>query len=85
MLFTIELVLRIWGLGCRTFFCREDWAWSLLDSFIVFSSLWEVGLFIMDASANDSDGASISGVSGLKAFRIIRFLASDGVIPQELL
>eukprot|EP00435_Cladocopium_sp_Y103_P033799 s2779_g8.t1 len=73
LLFTIELVLRIWGYGCRNFFCSQDWAWSLLDTFIVLSSLWEVTLFIMDAfSANASDAASISGVTGLKAFRIVR-------------
>lgn len=71
-LFTIELGLRIWGLGCRTFFCSQDWAWSLLDIFIVATSLWEFGLFLMDALATDGDAGSISGVSGLKAFRIVR-------------
>jgi len=69
--FTLELVLRIWGYGCRDFFCREDWAWSILDVFIVATSLSELVL-IIDAAVNQSEGESLSGITSLKAFRIIR-------------
>lgn len=72
--FTLELVLRIWGYGCRDFFCREDWAWSILDVFIVATSLSELVL-IIDAAVNQSEGESLSGITSLKAFRIIRALS----------
>jgi len=69
--FTLELVLRIWGYGCRDFFCKEDWAWSILDVFVVATSLSELVLIIL-AVVNQSDGESLSGITSLKAFRIIR-------------
>lgn len=71
--FTLELVLRIWGYGCRDFFCKEDWAWSILDVFVVATSLSELVLIIL-AAVNQSDGESLSGITSLKAFRIIRAL-----------
>ena len=71
--FTLELVLRIWGYGCRDFFCKEDWAWSILDVFVVATSLSELVLIIL-AAVNQNEGESLSGITSLKAFRIIRAL-----------
>ena len=70
-LFAMELILRLAAYGFCGFFCREDWAWSLLDALIVLTSLWEVTAFIID-SVTQNGTESLSGISSLKAFRIIR-------------
>ena len=67
LLFAIELAMRLCAYGCREFFCGEDWLWSLLDAFIVLSSIWDIVLdvlFLWDASDNP--------VSTLRAIRILR-------------
>ena len=69
-LFTCELILRVIAQGKRFLF-SEDWMWSVLDIFIVMTSLWEVLAGILQDIA-DSEVGSIGGVSSLKAFRIIR-------------
>jgi len=71
-LFTIELLIRIAADGCHLF-CGEDWAWGVLDLFIVLFSLWEVSLdLIYLIAAQDGQSGFWSGFSNLKAFRIIR-------------
>lgn len=73
VLFTIELVFRIWGFGFRNLFCGEEWAWSLLDLFIVTTSLWELwGIYLEAASNTGDDAGGLSGMASLKAFRIVR-------------
>ena len=71
-LFGMELFFRVLA-DRMTFFCGEDWAWAWLDIFIVFSTLWEVGLdFLYYLSGQDGQASALESVSGLKAFRIIR-------------
>eukprot|EP00913_Durusdinium_trenchii_P016184 g15209.t1 len=72
ILFTAELIMRIWAYGVKSFFCDEDWAWSLLDFFIVATSLFELVSFILQVVSNISGSTNMSGISSLKAFRIIR-------------
>ncbi|CAE6951294.1 Cacna1c [Symbiodinium natans] len=71
-LFTVELILRFIANGVHLF-CQEDWMWSLLDVFIVATSLWEIVVDVVTAlEAVDSNVDKIAGVSSLKVFRIIR-------------
>ncbi|OLQ00044.1 Voltage-dependent T-type calcium channel subunit alpha-1I [Symbiodinium microadriaticum] len=71
-LFTIELALRFVANGVRLF-CLEDWMWSLLDVFIVATSLWEIMVDIVTAlEAVNGNMEKIAGISSLKVFRIIR-------------
>ena len=70
LLFAVELALRILAFG-RRLLLSEDWMWSLLDIFIVATSLWEIAAGIM-REVGMEDVSSIGGVSSLKAFRIIR-------------
>ena len=69
-LFAAELLLRV--VAHRTgFLFSDDWMWSLLDIFIVMTSLWEVIAGILQ-DVVESDVGSINGISSLKAARIIR-------------
>lgn len=63
--FVIELFLRVVADG-RNFFCGEDWKWSLLDLFVVLTSVWEI---LADVLYN---AFQIEGTSGFKALRIMR-------------
>ncbi|CAE7513691.1 Cacna1i [Symbiodinium pilosum] len=68
-LFALELVLRLCAYGFREFFFGPDGLWSLLDAFIVLSSVWDVVLdliFLWEASGSDNP------VSTLRALRILR-------------
>lgn len=70
-LFTTELILKICAEG-REFLWSEEWAWNYLDVFIVLSSVWDVGVDIVEAVIVGAEVDSIAGVSSLKSFRIIR-------------
>jgi len=72
-LFCVELLFRSAGLG-REYFCSKDWIWSVLDIFIVVTSLWEVFVDTWYALATDAGNnlESFGGLTGLKAFRIVR-------------
>eukprot|EP00435_Cladocopium_sp_Y103_P043006 s66_g12.t1 len=72
VLFSIELAFRVAANG-KNYFCSQEWAWAVLDLFIVVSSWWEVFVEAWYASAGD-DGSfdSFGGLTGLKAFRIVR-------------
>ncbi|CAE7620368.1 CACNA1D [Symbiodinium sp. CCMP2592] len=73
-MFTLELSMRLCAYGCREFFCGEDWLWSLLDTFIVLSSIWDIALdliFLWDASSTATDNPD-NPVSSLRALRILR-------------
>ncbi|CAE7664193.1 NaCP60E [Symbiodinium sp. CCMP2456] len=55
------------------FFWSEDWMWSVLDVFIVVTSLWEVAVDIISMVYQENGGIdSISGLTNMKSFRIIR-------------
>ena len=72
VLFCSELALRFAAYGVRLF-CSEDWAWVLMDTFIVLISIWETVVDILQALEPESDElGSIAGVSTLKAFRVVR-------------
>lgn len=73
-MFTLELFMRLCASGCREFFCGEDWLWSLLDAFIVVSSIWDIALdliFLWDASSTGAANPD-NPVSSLRALRILR-------------
>jgi len=73
-MFTLELSMRLCAYGCREFFRGEDWLWSLLDTFIVLSSIWDIALdliFLWDASSTGTDNPD-NPVSSLRALRILR-------------
>ena len=73
-MFTLELFMRLCAYGCREFFCGEDWLWSLLDAFIVVSSIWDIALdliFLWDASSTGAANPD-NPVSSLRALRILR-------------
>jgi len=72
-LFFIELLLRILADGFRQYW-GSDWMWMWLDTIVVLSSLWELGVDIA-FYIQDQDGIenpALAGVTGFKAFRIIR-------------
>lgn len=72
-LFFIELLLRILADGFQQYW-GGDWMWMWLDTIVVLSSLWELGVdiayYLQDESAVEN--AALAGVTGFKAFRIIR-------------
>lgn len=53
ILFTIELLIRAAAYG-RQLFCARDWTWSLLDAFIVSTSLYEMVLELSQESSDSS-------------------------------
>ncbi|CAK9006494.1 Probable voltage-dependent N-type calcium channel subunit alpha-1B (DOE-4) (Voltage-gated calcium channel subunit alpha Cav2.2) [Durusdinium trenchii] len=72
-LFTMELIFRFCAAGFYQQMCSEDWMWTLLDITVVASSLGEIGVRLFYAMQEQDEGAnSFSGISSLKAFRIIR-------------
>ncbi|CAK9079254.1 Probable voltage-dependent R-type calcium channel subunit alpha-1E (DOE-1) (Voltage-gated calcium channel subunit alpha Cav2.3) [Durusdinium trenchii] len=71
LIFLVELLLRITGTG-RWFLCDENWMWNWLDVAIVFASLWDVTLDILQMCNLAGDAESIAGITGLKVFRFIR-------------
>jgi len=72
-LFTLEMVLKILSRGPRSFFCRKDVSWNLLDAFIVSTSIVEVVLDLAARSrSNSNEDQGIAGTSS--QFRILRML-----------
>jgi len=71
-LFVAELFLRMYAHGWK-FFANDDWMWSLLDVFIVVTSLWEVAVDVVQAIYEGQGQIdTISGLTNMKSFRIIR-------------
>jgi len=68
--FLTEVLMRITAFGSQFFF-SDDWAWNLLDLFVVVTSLWEVFTDIILALQQDSMG-DVNSLTGFKAFRIVR-------------
>ncbi|CAE7039850.1 Cacna1h [Symbiodinium sp. CCMP2456] len=68
-IFAVELFLRLyverWAL-----YCGEDWMWGWLDTFIVFTAVWDIVVDVWMASQEGAE--SVADMSGLRAFRIIR-------------
>ncbi|CAE7204685.1 Sodium channel protein type 11 subunit alpha [Symbiodinium microadriaticum] len=71
LLFLLELALRIADSRGR-YYCSEDWAWAILDTVIVLSSLWDVIVEVIQEMVQDNSWESFSGLSTLKAMRIVR-------------
>ena len=73
LLFCSELALRFAAYGLRLL-CSEDWAWVLMDTFIVVISIWETVVDILQSLEPETSDelGSIAGVSTLKAFRVVR-------------
>ncbi|CAE7037917.1 unnamed protein product [Symbiodinium natans] len=72
VLFCMELIVRVAALKWR-FFWSDDWMWSLLDVFIVVTSLWEAAVDIISLVQQGNGGLdTISGLTNMKSFRIIR-------------
>ncbi|CAE7847323.1 NaCP60E [Symbiodinium necroappetens] len=69
--FLAELVLRLMGSRCR-YYCSEDWGWAVLDTLIVATSWWDIFVELAEALLQDDRWDSISGLSTLKAMRIVR-------------
>ena len=74
--FAIELMLRISAFG-RHFFCSQEWSWSLLDVFIVVTSLWEIGI---EMSQGSSDTSGVSSLRALRVLRLTRILKTAQLI-----
>ncbi|OLP87019.1 Cation channel sperm-associated protein 1 [Symbiodinium microadriaticum] len=64
-LFTIELLLRAIAGGFSSF-CGPDWAWLVMDTVVVLSSLFE---FVVEISL-DQEGAHV--ISNMRILRILR-------------
>lgn len=47
VLFTVEVGLRLLADGFWTYFCSSEWAWNLLDAFIVSSSWIELWVDVL--------------------------------------
>mmetsp|Transcript_55225 Transcript_55225/g.128837 ORF Transcript_55225/g.128837 Transcript_55225/m.128837 type:complete len:645 (-) Transcript_55225:179-2113(-) len=69
--FFAELVLRLLAWGYRELFCGEDWMWTLLDTFIVVSSLLDIVLDIL-VLVLWRESTVENPVSSLRAFRMLR-------------
>jgi len=70
LVFLLELTLRILVDGTKFFFC-DEWAWRLLDVFIVMSSLVELVLDLVLLFSN-ADLDSIKNVSNVRIIRLLR-------------
>ncbi|CAJ1411164.1 unnamed protein product [Effrenium voratum] len=68
--FALELLLRVLTHGCSMFWKRQ-WAWNLLDLFVVLCSLWE--LLVLVAAAL-FPGFKVDSISVLTSLRILRIL-----------
>ncbi|CAE7259034.1 scn4ab [Symbiodinium natans] len=69
--FLAELILRLAASRCR-YYCSDDWGWALLDTLIVATSWWDIFVEVAEALLQDDRWDSISGLSTLKAMRIVR-------------
>ena len=67
VIFTLEAVLKIVGLGYRQYFTDK---WNLFDMCIVILSL--VGIGLNQEGSGSNDGTSGTGVGVVKAFRALR-------------
>ncbi|CAE7204696.1 Scn8a [Symbiodinium sp. KB8] len=70
-LFLGELLLRLADSRCR-YYCSEEWKWAFLDTLIVATSFWDIAVDVISAMLQDDSWDSISGLSTLKAMRIVR-------------
>jgi len=71
--FTVELILRLAGLGLFLFFQGEAWAWNCLDLVIVGSALFET-LVQVTLELIHSGEPPNSGVESLGSLRVIRIV-----------
>jgi len=68
VIFTGELLLRIYGFGFRRFYCGPDWKWAVFDTFIVSMQIFEeISSLFVDDAANGNLGF-------MRVIRILRLL-----------
>jgi hypothetical protein len=68
--FIIELVLRLYGLGCYQFFCGEDKVWNWFDFVIVGISTADSVISLVVAGQN----TPFSNISVLRIVRMVRIM-----------
>lgn len=72
-IFLVEWLVRIFAFGYRSFFCgRDNWAWHLLDTFVVLSSLFEIFIEVWTGFAADASADEFQNVSNVRVLRTIR-------------
>lgn len=70
VLFTVEVGLRLLADGLWKYFCASEWAWNLLDAFVVSSSWIEL---IIDVLTPGTPGAPNRGTNtNLRLIRLLR-------------
>lgn len=70
--FLLELGLRLWGFGCRTFFCDPaDRSWNIFDFLIVSLSTMDT---LISAFAGDEQDSPLGNVSVLRIVRVVRII-----------
>eukprot|EP00931_Biecheleriopsis_adriatica_P056288 TRINITY_DN33353_c0_g1_i1.p1 TRINITY_DN33353_c0_g1~~TRINITY_DN33353_c0_g1_i1.p1 ORF type:complete len:552 (+),score=82.79 TRINITY_DN33353_c0_g1_i1:65-1720(+) len=69
--FSLELLVKMCGLGCSDFCCGPEWSWNVFDCCVVISSLLDL-LWSMVASTGA--GVSVSQMRILRILRIARLL-----------
>eukprot|EP00931_Biecheleriopsis_adriatica_P105883 TRINITY_DN80407_c0_g1_i1.p1 TRINITY_DN80407_c0_g1~~TRINITY_DN80407_c0_g1_i1.p1 ORF type:complete len:589 (-),score=116.57 TRINITY_DN80407_c0_g1_i1:63-1829(-) len=73
VLFIVELVLRLYGFGCRTFWTnREDRAWNAFDFTIVLLSTADTLISLVDIGGGE--GSPLGSISVLRVVRIVRIV-----------
>ncbi|CAE7490380.1 Cacna1c [Symbiodinium sp. CCMP2592] len=69
LLFTIELLIRLVAVGPRLY-CGQDWAWTLLDTLVVATSVFE---FIVELPVQHDEGQEEQSLFGnMRLLRILR-------------
>ncbi|CAE7233233.1 Scn11a [Symbiodinium necroappetens] len=69
VLFTIELLIRLAAVGPRLY-CGQDWAWTLLDTLVVATSVFE---FIVELPVQQDDVDDSQSLFGnMRLLRILR-------------
>jgi len=75
LMFTLELVVRIWAYGKQFFIWSDVIFWNYLDVFIVSSTLFELILDIITLGEDYSaEGSKRSNIRVVRILRIARFL-----------
>lgn len=70
LIFLLELCIRLGALG-GSFFCKENWAWNILDLFIVVCSLWEGAVDLVFETQGPDMGRN-SNITNVRIIRIVR-------------
>ncbi|CAE7665311.1 Cacna1f [Symbiodinium pilosum] len=81
LLFTVELLLRLAAAGPRLF-CGQDWAWALLDTIVVVTSVFEfiVELPYQRAEGQPDDQSLFGNMRLLRILRIAKITRAVRII-----